>query len=511
MTGAVYIAALSLCFTACSDFFETESHHTLPDSNHWETMNDARTGLIGIYGLMRAALADNNTQWACGDLRNGDFTVNDRSDLNAIVHNNLDVNIPNIADIADWRRFYAVINAASVFIDNIHKVEAYDQAYSEEAMKWDIAQARTLRAFAYFYMVRIWGDVPLITQSYDNGSFPNVARSPAKQVLDYAKEELIAAAKVLPYLYGNNSNKYYRLDESFWRGAIFNRLSAYAILAHICAWEGNYADAESYSDFVLKHYSDIGLTKQLLSVNEIVSSTGLFNGSSSSNNSARLVALNTIVNGNEYEATQTGHLEEWTLCTPYIRKSRPDLYVSRDSLLSIYTDVGDLRCGIDTTTMTYAKGYIDMAAAIPVFVKVNVVQDGAQDDGDFAVFGSSIIFSRMEDMLLLNAEALAALNRTTEAIDQVNKLRALRGLANMSYNISFGSKRAKLIDYIFKERRRELIGEGHRWYDLIRRQNILHDNPKLQKMIDGGGIYWPVAPEVIRQNPLIKQNTYWNN
>ena len=53
--------------SACSDFLESESHHTLPDEHSWNTLEDARAGLMGMYGLMRAALADNNTHWACGE------------------------------------------------------------------------------------------------------------------------------------------------------------------------------------------------------------------------------------------------------------------------------------------------------------------------------------------------------------------------------------------------------------------------------------------------------------
>ena len=142
--------------SACSDFLESESHHTLPDEHSWNTLEDARAGLMGMYGLMRAALADNNTHWACGELRNGDFTAYGRADLDAIIHNDLNRNIPMIDEISDWRRFYAVVNAASVFIENVGNVLGQDKAYSEQTLKWDVAQAHALRGLAYFYMVRIW-------------------------------------------------------------------------------------------------------------------------------------------------------------------------------------------------------------------------------------------------------------------------------------------------------------------------------------------------------------------
>lgn len=137
------------------------------------------------------------------------------------------------------------------------------------------------------------------------------------------------------------------------------------------------------------------------------------------------------------------------------------------------------------------------------------MQNGAGKDGDFAVFGSSILFSRMEDMMLLHVEALAAINRGDEAIQELNEFRKYRGLASLSFKKDFGSDIRKLINNIFEERRRELIGEGHRWYDLVRRQKILKDNPQLLDLISNGGIYWPVSEEVIKQNSLIHQNPYW--
>ena len=120
--------------SACSDFLENESHHTLPDEHNWNTLEDARAGLMGMYGLMRAALADNNTHWACGELRSGDFTAYGRADLDAIIHNDLNRNIPMIDEISDWRRFYAVVNAASVFIENVGNVLGQDKAYSEQTL-----------------------------------------------------------------------------------------------------------------------------------------------------------------------------------------------------------------------------------------------------------------------------------------------------------------------------------------------------------------------------------------
>jgi hypothetical protein len=53
------------------------------------------------------------------------------------------------------------------------------------------------------------------------------------------------------------------------------------------------------------------------------------------------------------------------------------------------------------------------------------------------------------------------------------------------------------------------MGEGWRWFDLIRYNKIKQNDPAFMQLIANGGIYWPVADEIITQNPLIKQNPYW--
>jgi hypothetical protein len=53
------------------------------------------------------------------------------------------------------------------------------------------------------------------------------------------------------------------------------------------------------------------------------------------------------------------------------------------------------------------------------------------------------------------------------------------------------------------------MGEGWRWYDLVRQNRIKRTNPAFNELIDKGGIYWPIAQEVLNRNSKIKQNSYW--
>ena len=509
--GLTIIVALPMLLaTGCSDFLDVDPKHEASETQQWNTMEDTRSALMGIYGMMRSAFIDNNTLWATGELRSGDFTVTKRKDLQSIAENNLNLNIGLINDIADWNRFYGAINAANVFIERAPGILGKDKAYSEENLKYDLAQARALRAIAYYYIARIWGAAPLITISYDNGSFPNIPQSSPDELLSYAKEEMLAVSTILPFLYGSSNSQYYQQSSDYWRGKLVNRISAYAVLAHISAMQSNYADVETYTSFILNNLKEIGLKEggYFMTVADIVSPVGYFNGSTTGFAPNRFLSFDFMHSSNE--TTATGHFEEWTLASPYIPKREPEIYLTRETLEDIFDNTNDSRFLFDPATQSYSKdGYIDMNSHFPIFKKINVVQDGAAKDGDYAIFGSSVSLTRAEDIALLRAEALAVLNMSAESLMLLNSMRTQRGLPELSMKNDLNNSRENLLDEIFKERRREFLGEGMSWQDLIRRQHLLHDNDDMQRLIDEGGIYWPISTKVLANNPQIKQNPYW--
>jgi hypothetical protein len=54
------------------------------------------------------------------------------------------------------------------------------------------------------------------------------------------------------------------------------------------------------------------------------------------------------------------------------------------------------------------------------------------------------------------------------------------------------------------------MGEGQRWFDIIRYKKIKNNDPVFNTMIQNGGIYWPVAKALLAQNPLLVQTPFWN-
>ncbi len=481
---------------SCKKALDQSSTQVSPENLQWTSINDSRSALMGVYGLFRSALANNYAQWVYGDLRFGDFSSYNRPDLDAAIRNQLNASFPMIKDLTDWRRFYAVINSAAVFIEHAPAVVKADPKYSQTNLVLDIAQVRALRALAYFYLVRIWGDVPLVTYAYDNGTFPAIGRTSATTVLDYAQRELQAAAIDLPYYYGVSPQTYYGFNQSNWTGVLLNKVSAYAILAHMAAWQGNYVNTDVYAGLVMDNAAKAGITAS--SIGYLTAANGIFQG----RQPAQLVAFGAIdFNG---ESSGAGHLEDLTLAQPFVARVKPQIFVSRDTLSSMFTDAYDFRFGTDTLAKTFWTNYITgYNSSTPVFSKIKVIRDGVSD-GSYPVFGSAMLISRLEDIQLLRAEAMAALNRREEAIRYLNLIRQNRGVP-----LFLQTSSANIVDAIFAERRRELMGEGWRWYDLIRYHKIRQKDTAFSRLIQTGGIYWPVSTSVLSANSLIQQNPYW--
>lgn len=494
----VGIIVFQIVLSSCSDKLDIPSGEVASETLQWNSISDTKSALLGCYGLLRKALVEDNSHWMYGELRSGDFQPTSRADLIAIKEHNLKASHPLIKNLSNWRRFYSVINAASVLIERAPEVLEADNRYTEYMMRADIAQARAIRAFTYFYMVRIWGDVPLITKSFDDESFVERARTNQSVVLNFAENELLSTIEYLPYSYGVSPTNYYGENSSYWRKILFNKLTAYAVLAHLSAWQGKYINVDIYTKFIMENYQSISID-YISNISNLTSISGIF---SNNYNAGQLLSIPAPYSFGE--ATATGHIEQLTLAEPHTKKQRPDIYIPKDSIIKIFTDLNDQRFGIDTISGLPRTNYFtNYSGEIPVFSKIKIVRDGVVDNS-YAVFGSNLIFTRLEEIALLRAEALAMLGAKDEAMTFLNRVKANRKVPSYtSVTIT------PLIDEIFNERRRELMGEGWRWYDQIRYNKIKEVDKKMKDLIVAEGIYWPIANEIIIKNKEITQNNFW--
>ena len=510
----ISLVFFTLLAGSCKKALEINSTRVVSEENFWNTLEDARAGIMGVYGLTRAALADNNGHWIYGDVRLGTFESPIRQDLKAIIKNDLNANYPVVDALSNWKRFYAVVNAANIFLERIEEVKANDPRYTENNMIVDKAQVKFLRAFAYFYMVRIWGDVPFITSSRD-GSFENKAKTDGKAILEFVQQEMLEAADDLPFIFANNDIQqpgfsYYNEGRSRWDGALVRKLSAYAVLAHVAAWQGKYTDVSNYTRYILDNYQRGAVN--YINTDELTRRQGIFYDKDNN----QLLGFSFVFA--HQDANFTGNIESLTLAEPIVNKSIPDIFVPKDSILRIFKETNDARFNIDTTGVVHSQLYFtNYQGKYPIFSKIKVMQDGSSDP-TFRIYSSAILFTRLEDITLLRAEALAVLGETSGAVTALNVVRQLRynvdNVGKINENASTYvpyslEKSGPLIDAIFNERQKELMGEGHRWYDKVRLNRIKQTDPKFTELLNSGGIYWPISRQILAQNPLLTQNSYW--
>ena len=503
-TILIILLACLFLNNSCNKALDNPSKRMEAEADAWKSIDDTRSRLIGVYALFRAALANNNNYWLWGELRNGDFVATSRIDLKSVIDGDLNATYDLLENMKDWRPFYAVINAANLFIERSGEVLDNDERYTTLNHSVDVAQVRALRAWAYFMMVRIWGDVPLITNSYD-GSFTTLPKTPQEKVLNFCEQDLKKAVEVLPFKYGVDGDpllpgSYYSYGAGRYENSLINRLSAYTLLAHIAAWRGNYYDVDIYSKFVIDNRSLSNF--DYVDINVLTNPTGIFYARG---NYKHILAFNFVYGHGESGTSGEGHIESLTLASPLISKVKPDLFVPKKVINRVFDEQNDRRFGIDTIsglpTTAYFTNYL---SEVPIFSKIKVIANGTTD-GKFQIYSSAIIFSRMEEITLLRAEALAVLGKPEEAARLLNVIRA-----NRSANLYTAASGDNLIDEIFLERRRELMGEGWRWYDIIRYNKIKQNNPEFLQLIQEGGIYYPIANDVLQNNKMLTQNTYWN-
>jgi hypothetical protein len=349
-------------------------------------------------------------------------------------------------------------------------------------------------------MVRIWGDVPFIISSYD-GQFENKPRDNQEKIMAWVEQEMFAAAQDLPYRYSvgdpQQQGNYYNEGSGRWDGTLARKLTAYAVLAHVAAWQGNYPDVASYTKVVMDDYGKAG--NGFVDTGHLTDPNGFFMNKRTNH----LFGFN--FDWGHVAAGFTGHIEELTLAEPIVNKTLPDIFLPKDSILSIFDEANDERFSLDSLGNPGPERYFaNFNGKYPIFSKIKSVMGGSISDPSFRIFSSAIVFTRLEDVTLLRAEALAVLGERNSAIEHLNMIRTRRGLKGYT-EIANGD----LLDAVFKERQRELMGEGHRWYDLVRYNRIRLNDPKFSDLLTNGGTYWPISRVVITQNDKLKQNQYW--
>lgn len=360
----------------------------------------------------------------------------------------------------NWKDAYVAIQRANVVLNRLGAI-----TYQNDTIKTARMGAMAfIRALVYFNLVRTYGDVPLVTkETTDPNSYFGQGRNPKDAVYTQIVTDLQDAIARLPL----------KADKA--GGA--RKSAAQALLGKVYLTQGKYQDAVN----VLR---DVVTSGQ----HSLIATTDKVFALSNENNAEIIFAVQYAsgVNGN----TEGSGLQQQFSPSGFESGAKGH-NLPNTSLYKLYTS-NDTRKGayVDTTKqgVPYCKKYAANAANLA--------------DG-----GSDFVVLRYADVLLMLAEAYNELGNAGEALNNLNEVRKRAGLADFE-----STDKTALDTEIQLERQLELIGEGHRWFDLLRKGNavkIMNDwftSQSTNIRIDQHNLLMPIPQDQVNTDPAIRQN-----
>ncbi|QNL52689.1 RagB/SusD family nutrient uptake outer membrane protein [Olivibacter sp. SDN3] len=154
-------AATIFVASSCSRDFLDENNKSNPtQDSYFENANQAQAFVTGIYTSLRANTASNGygeTPWVTLELLTGHATTNSQSNFNLGVINHT-AGTENPGFYSYWQEFYEGIAKSNVAIARIPEIDM-DEAEKNALL----GEAHFLRAYYYFFLTRLFGDIPLVT------------------------------------------------------------------------------------------------------------------------------------------------------------------------------------------------------------------------------------------------------------------------------------------------------------------------------------------------------------
>jgi starch-binding outer membrane protein, SusD/RagB family len=469
---------------SCNDYLELIPPGGLVREEFWKTKEDVTAVLMGAY---QTAATMDGALFTYGEAR-GDMVKADVNLVGSDENRLMESNIYPTNWLCNWNKFYQIINYCNEVIKNAPEVQKIDNTFTDFQLKGLMAEAIWLRALNYFYLVRLFKDVPLVldpSASDEVDFYPLLTKGE-----DVLQQMLNDLNEYRPFA----TDGYKTIDEVKGRAT---KAAFDALLADISLWNFDYEKTIEYCDRIISNINYV-----------LMPGTRWFE---------------MFYPGNSLES-----IFEFQFNDKYNQKN------------SMYGKTNRYGYQFDPSTRAaelFARKYtVELTRGEDVSIAKISEDDyliwkyvGRSPDGKTERSGTdqsscNWIVYRLAEIYLFKAEALSQLSRFNEAAAIINTIRERANVVP----ISLGNSVSVFEDAIMEERALELAFEGKRWFDLLRmgRRNnfarkdklveiIIKNVPSTQKRILSAkltnplGWYLPIYKGEIERNKNLVQNPYY--
>jgi hypothetical protein len=493
----------SYLFLSCVDTVILPDNKTV-DEDYWQKKSEVDAVVATAYAQLRDASAIRNMIiW--GDFRSDELVVTSTLPSSATYKTALaqiySCNIETENAFTSWYPFYSAINYCNLVLEKAEGVIAVDPDYTRGDYDANKAQMLALRSFCYFYLTKVFHDIPVTPSAYLNSSDDlNAPQANPDSVLTMCINDLEEASKyaIAGNTYGDWRDKGYLnqdginailADIYLWRGSVNRSASDYEACVKYCdkiiqakkeAYEQNprrrWSTDDVEKDYYLSDYNTMyadlfGQTGQ--NADESIFELQFRNSNASNTGLDQMYFRYNNASSNGY-----GYLKAASIYGKVDQTGNGVWVNSVDQRL--YEYVYDA-----TSTNTEQFGVRKFVATTSA--GTNNSADSKRDTRS-AVYQNWILY-RLTDVMLMKAEALVQLyelggkaegdtrNEEAFAICKYVNDRALSDANKSSYAMKYSVYRDKMEELVLAERARELCFEGKRWFDLMR-YNYRHTEAK---------------------------------
>jgi hypothetical protein len=445
ISKGVIILTLTVLIWSCKKLISIdEPKSQITSKKVFETDQSAVAAISNIYAQFSNGLSINGNLTLYTSLY-VDELAGRALNTNSLEFYNSSVNTDNSSNLNIWKGFYSVIYQCNAVIEGLQN----SKQVSAEVKNQLMGEAKFLRAYAYFYLINLYQDVPLLTTTdvYVNSS---ASRIEAAKVYELIISDLRQAKMLLKKTYPTQE----KARANYW--------SAVALLARVYLFQSNWAAAEEESSSLIKSN-----TYPLTATSKVFTK---------SSNETILQAW-----------TQDGFTLQAAVLNP--PSGTPTYYLTPQLINSFESTDNRLASWIRIVSVG--------ANSYPLSAKYKKTSTTTGPDEEY------LVLLRSAEQYLIRAEARAQQSSIASAVADVNEIRSRAGLDEVNASISKDS----CLTLIVQERRKEFFTEwSHRFFDLKRYNKINEVLSSMKPTWKSFASILPIPQNEVNINPNLTQN-----